>query len=84
MTVIRTFTTADESYDGFGTRTIRAAAGSTRRGDVVRLVETPDVHAEWQRARYASGLHLAIDHAGWRELLEAGLAVGAEQIGGGR
>ncbi len=57
MKTILTYTDAPVDYDGFGTRTLRVV-GTGPRGSV-RLVETPDLHLEWQRARYASGMYLS-------------------------
>jgi len=54
-----TITDAPESYDGFGTCTIEYLGARTRRGPL-RRVETPERHAEWQRMRYSSGLHVAM------------------------
>lgn len=67
-----TYTTAPEDYDWFGTRTV-GVAGTDRRGRPVRKVEGPAGYAEGQRARYGSGLHMAVDEAEWRKLLEYGL-----------
>jgi hypothetical protein len=72
-----TYTTAGEEYDGFGTRTLKIA-GKTNRSKVVRLVMTPEPHVGWQRARYSSGLHLAVDIEEWRKLVAYGLAVEIE------
>lgn len=73
MTNVPIYTTAEEIYDGFGTQTIRKV-GKTKRNQIVRMVETPPQHVEWQRARYASGLHLAIDQHQWEDLVACGLA----------
>ena len=72
--MVRVYTTAPVDYDGFGTRTVRLA-GHTDRGKTVRLVETADEHATWQRLRYQSGMCLAVDESEWRKLVGYGLAV---------
>lgn len=72
---VTTYTTAPECYDGFGTRTVDPEAGHLRGGTVVRRVETPSRHVEWQRQRYLSGYtYLVADEAKWREQIEHGLA----------
>jgi len=62
---IITFTDAPEDYDGFGTKTLKVLG--QRRGKTVRVVETPEEHAQWQRDRYASGLYFAFDRKMWDE-----------------
>jgi hypothetical protein len=65
-----TYTSAPESYDGFGTRTVRIA-GYDKRDRPIRLVETPDEHAEWQRNRYYSGaVYLVVSETEWRKLVD--------------
>lgn len=63
-----TYTDAPEDYDGFGTETVKVI-GKTRRG-MVRMVETPQEHVEWQRLRYASGMYLYASAAELPRLLE--------------
>ena len=58
-----TYTTAPEVYDGFGTTTIRIIG--LFDGKPVRLVETPPEHVDWQRCRYASGMHLGASEEEW-------------------
>ena len=70
---VRTFTTAPVDYDGFGTVTLKSPAGCTERGREVRLVLTPPEHVNWQRARYQSGMHMAVDDAEWQKLVSYGL-----------
>lgn len=58
-----TVTTAPRDYDwtGFGTREVEVV-GESKGGSVVRTVATPrGFHTENQRARYRSGLHMALD-----------------------
>lgn len=55
---LATYTDAPPDYDGFGTLTVAMLPWTTRRG-IMRLVLTPERHAEWQRNRYGSGLYLA-------------------------
>ena len=71
---LKTYTTAPVDYDGFGTKTLVERAGLTERGKAVRLVETPEEYTKWQRMRYGSGLHLAVDEGEWNKLLAYGLA----------
>lgn len=71
----RTWTTAPESYDGFGTETVRKVVGWDNRGRPVRLVETPVGYVDWQRARYRSGaVYLVADAYDWSELRRHELA----------
>ena len=75
----RTYTTAPESYDGFGTKTARIA-GADKRGREVRLVETPDAYVEWQRNRYHSGaVYMVVDEVEWQKLVSYGLATETEE-----
>lgn len=67
MKKILTYTDAPEVYDGFGTHTVRADVGTSRRNEMVRLVSTPEEHVDWQRMQYASGLHLRMDMEDWKE-----------------
>lgn len=74
MKRVLTYTTAEDYYDGFGTKTIKPLAGiSIRTGKNIRLVSTPAEHVDWQRIRYLSGLHLALDEQRWQEWITAGL-----------
>ena len=56
-TMVTTYTTAPQVYDGFGTYTV--AVVGTARNLPIREVRTPEQHAEWQRSRYSSGLFFA-------------------------
>ena len=56
--MVQAYTTAPVDYDGFGTRTVVGLCGYTC-GKPLRLVETPEEHANWQHARYGSGMHPA-------------------------
>lgn len=73
----RIYTTAPESYDGFGTVTVREQVGTTH-GQAVRLVEVQDGYDGWQLARYGSGLHLAVSEEEWAKLVAYGLAEGPQ------
>lgn len=80
---MRTWTTAPESYDGFGTETVRVA-GTDRRGREVREVETPAAHVEWQRQRYCSGaIYMVADAREWAKLVEAKLVEVADEPAAG-
>ena len=68
--MVLTYTDAPTDYDGFGTTTVREV-GRTTRGATVRLVSTPPEHMQWQRDRYASGLHLYADENRWSEISDA-------------
>jgi len=62
------FTTAPESYDGFGTRTLCRVEMPKRgpRGVYAvwyREVEIDPEYLDWQRVRYASGLHACLTNA---------------------
>jgi hypothetical protein len=50
-------TTAPESYDGFGTKTIAHLPYKTKLGKQYRKVCIQQQHYEWQSARYGSGIH---------------------------
>jgi hypothetical protein len=76
---IITFTDAPKAYDGFGTKTLRVLG--KRRGKEVRIVETPEEHAQWQRDRYASGLYFAFDRRMWDEYKFAGELEGLGKLG---
>lgn len=67
-----TYTTAEEAYDGFGTQT-EAIVGKTDRGKTIRKVTTPARHVNWQRMRYGSGLHMAIDETEFQKLVDYGM-----------
>lgn len=73
--MVATYTTAEEAYDGFGTTTIDVV-GRSKNGKTIRKVHTPEPHVRWQRMRYGSGLHMALDEAGYRDLLAHGLVDG--------
>ena len=66
--MVRTWTTAPEAYDGFGTVTV-GYTGIDSRGKTLREVETPTAHVTWQRARYGSGMHVGLDSHEWAEYL---------------
>lgn len=68
----RTYTTAPEDYDGFGTYTVKVVAKDKRDRDI-RMVETPAAHVNWQRNRYFSGCHGAWTEADYAEQVEYGL-----------
>lgn len=63
---VKTYTDAPEVYDGFGTMTISKNQGKTRQG-LVRCVETPSEHLDWQRMRYGSGNYLHASQDEWDE-----------------
>lgn len=63
-----TYTTAPRDYDWFGTHEVEAVAG-TSGGKVVRKVSGPSERVEAQRARYDSGLHMAVDEQEWQKLV---------------
>lgn len=64
-----TYTTADEAYDWFGTRTL-GVVGKDKRGKQIRRVASPSRGVEAQRGRYMSGLHLAVDDSEWKKLVD--------------
>jgi hypothetical protein len=63
-----TYTTAPVDYDWFGTRFL-GVVGRDKRGKEIRRVAGPSNRVEAQRARYGSGLHLAVDEAEWKKLV---------------
>ena len=56
------YTTADRSYDGFGTRHIRTIGKSYFR-NTIRQVKIEDEHFDWQITRYGSGMGLIWEEA---------------------
>lgn len=64
-----TYTTAPTDYDWFGTTTVKIA-GHDKRGRPIRLVTSDPRHAQAQRGRYASGLHMVADDAEWEKLVD--------------
>ena len=64
-----TYTTAPKDYDWFGTETVEAVAGRDKRGRIIRKVRGPESYVEAQRARYGSGLHMAVDEPEWKKLV---------------
>jgi hypothetical protein len=54
-------TTAPVEYDGFGTFTIYEWNSGPTKADNFRIVLIREEHAQWQLARYSSGLHTACD-----------------------
>ena len=68
-TIIR-YTTAPETYDGFGTKTLEkdltALKSDPRK--TVRKVEIPESAQTWQETRYSSGLHLCMSEEDVREI----------------
>lgn len=82
---VTTYTTAPETYDGFGTQTVDPAAGRLKGGTEVRRVETPAVHADWQRNRYFSGaIYLVASEDEWAEHVRLGLATTTTQTSEGQ
>lgn len=65
---VKTYTTAPEAYDGFGTRTIETIG--TFDGKEVRVIETPEEHVQWQRSRNESGMYFAVDEATFKRSFE--------------
>lgn len=65
------FTTAPEAYYQFGTT--GEATRFQQRGKPMFKVEIPAAHTEYQRARFASGLHGSYTESEMAELLEAGI-----------
>lgn len=67
-------TTAPIEYDGFGTITVDEYTG-TINGRKLRSVNINNAHLEWQKARYLSGLHEAIDEMWYTKWIENGMVV---------
>ena len=65
-TLVSTYTTAPVDYDGFGTETVAVVGTFDKKP--LRHVETPVEHVEWQRMRYGSGLHCALDVEEFRKI----------------
>lgn len=64
-----TYTTAPADYDWFGSKTV-SIAGHDKRGRPIRLVSSDPQHAQAQRERYMSGLHMAVDDTEWEKLVK--------------
>jgi len=58
------FTDAEESYDGFGTRTVEIV-GEGRKGRPIRKVSIDPDHETWQLTRYSSGLNFSVPEDQW-------------------
>jgi hypothetical protein len=54
---------------------VTANVGRTRADEVLRLVETPSEHVQWQRNRYRSGMYVAIGEEEWQDLVAHNLVV---------
>ena len=67
------YTTAPADYDWWLTTAVGVAGKIGAK--TVRKVEIPIGRIEEQCARYASGLHMAVDEAEWRKLVTYQLAV---------
>jgi hypothetical protein len=72
---VKTYTTAPQAYDGFGTTTMMANVGRTKAQEVIRLVETPPEHVPWQRSRYRSGMYVAVGESEWYDLVAHHLVI---------
>ena len=72
MSVEKRYTTAPESYDGFGTKTVGVVGYD--RGYDVRLVEIRKDHLGWHEGRYASGGNPCLTESKWKQLVKAGIA----------
>jgi hypothetical protein len=53
------YTTAPESYDGFGTHTVESTNWYTKNDKQFRKVSVPEKNIEWQLGRYSSGGNLS-------------------------
>lgn len=63
------YTTAPESYDWFGTKTIQEKVAIYCSKDV-RKVEMQDDHADSQISRYLSGMYLAMSKEEFEEFAD--------------
>ncbi len=70
-TAVIRYTTAPESYDGFGTRTL-AVMGKVYE-NTIRRVEIKLQHLDWQECRYASGLHYSNTEDEYQRLVKCGI-----------
>ena len=75
MSNIKTYTTAPQVYDSFGTVTITGHVAQARAHEMIRLVETPAEHVLWQRRRYRSGMYVAVGEDEWRDLVAHKLVI---------
>lgn len=68
--IVTRYTEAPESYDGFGTHTIRTVRAVTLDGRKFefRVVDIDPEYDEWQRQRYLSGCYHAEDERGFAML----------------
>lgn len=63
------YTTAPESYDGFGTETIEMTGYFDTRGKELRKVKILDKSNNWQTSRYNSGMHGVFDQNDFDKLM---------------
>jgi hypothetical protein len=63
------YTTAPESYDGFGTETIEMMGLYDTRGKELRKVKIFDKNYNWQSSRYNSGIHGVFGQKEFDELM---------------
>ena len=69
---VRRYTSAPESYDGFGTSTRRSLIGTEPSGASLREVSIEEEYLGWQATRYASGLHSCLTLEELRERVTHG------------
>lgn len=62
------YTTATESYDGFGTKTLELTDWADSRGKQVRKIAIPQKAIEWQKGRNVSGGHSTLEASEFEEM----------------
>lgn len=62
------YTTATESYDGFGTKTLELTDWADSRGKQVRKIAIPQKAIEWQKGRNISGGHSTLEASEFEEM----------------
>lgn len=63
------YTTAPESYDGFGTKTLEVTDYIDDKGKPVRKVEIPFKNIEWQKNRYLSGNYAPFEEDKFNDII---------------
>lgn len=64
-------TTAPESYDGFGTRTVELLPLQSHKGEQFRAVYIEPDNLDWQKGRNGSGNHATFDMEQWEEFKDS-------------
>ena len=69
--MVKRFTTAPVSYDGFGTVRVKEVGKANKK--TVWEVEIKEDALYWQEMRYGSGMELCLDSEKFNEFVEMGI-----------